>query len=103
MTDTQLSRAGSMQAPPARLRSPLPVLIMAVFAVVLDFFVVNAAVPAIEADLHASSAATEWIVAGYGLAFAVLIITGGRLGDRRAVSGRAVRGRGRPGGRVRAR
>ena len=55
---------------------------MAVFAIVLDFFVVNVALPSVQADLHASSAATEWIVAGYGLAFAVLIITGGRLGDR---------------------
>jgi EmrB/QacA subfamily drug resistance transporter len=55
---------------------------MAVFAVVLDFFVVNVALPSVQADLHAGSAATEWIVAGYGLTFAVLIITGGRLGDR---------------------
>jgi EmrB/QacA subfamily drug resistance transporter len=55
---------------------------MAVFAIVLDFFVVNVALPDVQADLHTGSAATEWIVAGYGLAFAVLIITGGRLGDR---------------------
>jgi EmrB/QacA subfamily drug resistance transporter len=82
MTNTQLSQAGSVQAQPARSRSPLPVLMMAVFAVVLDFFGVNVALPAIQADLHAGSAATEWIVAGFGLAFAVLIIAGGRLGDR---------------------
>src|SRR5215469_2857139 len=82
MERTQLSPAGALQAPPARQRSPLPVLMMAVFAIVLDFFVVNVALPAIQAELHASSSATEWIVAGYGLAFAVLIITGGRLGDR---------------------
>src|SRR5215475_12860522 len=82
MTNTQLSPAEPLQAQSARPRSPLPVLMMAVFAVVLDFFVVNVALPAVQADLHAGSAATEWIVAGYGLAFAVLIITGGRLGDR---------------------
>ena len=82
MTNTRLSEAEALQPQPARLRSPLPVLMMAVFAVVLDFFVVNVALPDIQADLHTGSAATEWIVAGYGLAFAVLIITGGRLGDR---------------------
>jgi EmrB/QacA subfamily drug resistance transporter len=82
MTDTQSSPAAAVQAPAARPRSPLPVLMTAVFAIVLDFFVVNVALPSVQADLHASSAATEWIVAGYGLAFAVLIITGGRLGDR---------------------
>jgi EmrB/QacA subfamily drug resistance transporter len=82
MTNTGLSEAEAVQAQPARLRSPLPVLMMAVFAIVLDFFVVNVALPDIQADLHTGSAATEWIVAGYGLAFAVLIITGGRLGDR---------------------
>lgn len=82
MTNTRLSEAEALHAQPARLRSPLPVLMMAVFAIVLDFFVVNVALPDIQADLHTGSAATEWIVAGYGLAFAVLIITGGRLGDR---------------------
>jgi EmrB/QacA subfamily drug resistance transporter len=82
MTNTELAETAAQQAPSVRLRSPLPVLMMAVFAIVLDFFVVNVALPSIQADLHASSAATEWIVAGYGLVFAVLIITGGRLGDR---------------------
>ena len=82
MTNTRVFRAEALLAQPARPRSPLPVLMMAVFAVVLDFFVVNVALPSVQADLHAGSAATEWIVAGYGLAFAVLIITGGRLGDR---------------------
>jgi EmrB/QacA subfamily drug resistance transporter len=82
MTKTQLSRTDGLHVRPARPRSPLPVLMLAVFAIVLDFFVVNVGLPSVQADLHASSAATEWIVAGYGLAFAVLIITGGRLGDR---------------------
>ena len=82
MTKTQLSRTDWLQVRSSRPRSPLPVLMLAVFAIVLDFFVVNVALPSVQADLHASSAATEWIVAGYGLTFAVLIITGGRLGDR---------------------
>jgi MFS family permease len=50
--------------------------------VVLDFFIVNVAMPAMRADLHASTGAIEWVVAGYGLTFATLLITVGRLGDQ---------------------
>jgi EmrB/QacA subfamily drug resistance transporter len=52
------------------------------FIVVLDFFIVNVALPAMQARLEASSSAIEWVVAGYGLTFAVLLIAAGRLGDR---------------------
>jgi EmrB/QacA subfamily drug resistance transporter len=65
-----------------RRRSPLPVLMAATFMIVLDFFIVNVALPSIQARLHASPGATEWVVAGYGLTFAVFLITAGRLGDR---------------------
>ena len=50
--------------------------------VVLDFFIVNVALPSIQASLNASSGAVEWIAAGYGLTSAVFLITAGRLGDR---------------------
>ena len=50
--------------------------------VVLDFFIVNVALPSIQSRLHASSGAIEWVVAGYGLTSAVFLITAGRLGDR---------------------
>jgi EmrB/QacA subfamily drug resistance transporter len=63
-------------------RSPLPVLMAGTFMIVLDFFIVNVALPSIQSRLHASSAATEWVVAGYGLTFAVFLITAGRLADR---------------------
>jgi EmrB/QacA subfamily drug resistance transporter len=63
-------------------RSPLPVLMCGTFMIVLDFFIVNVALPSIQSRLHASSAATEWVVAGYGLTFAVFLITAGRLADR---------------------
>ncbi len=52
------------------------------FMVVLDFFIVNVALPSIQARLHASSGAIEWVIAGYGLTTAVFLITGARLGDR---------------------
>lgn len=60
----------------------LPVLMAGTVMIVLDFFVVNVALPSIERDLHASSSALEWVVAGYGLTFAALLVTAGRLGDR---------------------
>jgi EmrB/QacA subfamily drug resistance transporter len=60
----------------------LPVVLAGTFMVVLDFFIVNVAMPAMQADLHASSGAVEWVVAGYGLTFATLLITAGRLGDQ---------------------
>jgi EmrB/QacA subfamily drug resistance transporter len=59
----------------------LPVVLAGTFMVVLDFFIVNVAMPAIQADLHASAGAIEWVIAGYGLSFATLLITAGRLGD----------------------
>ena len=48
---------------------------------VLDGTVVNIAIPAIQRGLHASDTAVQWIVAGYSLAFALLLINSGRLGD----------------------
>jgi EmrB/QacA subfamily drug resistance transporter len=47
----------------------------------LDSTIVTIALPSIRLDLHASAASLEWVVAGYILAFAVGLITGGRLGD----------------------
>jgi EmrB/QacA subfamily drug resistance transporter len=57
------------------------VLIFASFMDLLDATIVNVALPSIRDDLRASGAQLEWTVGGYLLAFAVLMITGGRLGD----------------------
>jgi EmrB/QacA subfamily drug resistance transporter len=59
----------------------LPVLLVGAFMVVLDFFIVNVALPSIATDLGAGDSSLEWVVAGYGLTFAVFLITAGRLGD----------------------
>lgn len=48
---------------------------------ILDVFIVFVATPSISADLGASDTQIEWTVAGYGLAFALALITGGRVGD----------------------
>src|SRR5579864_1956505 len=53
----------------------------ALFMVLLDISIVNVAIPAIRNNLQANNADIQFVVAGYGLAYAVMLITGGRLGD----------------------
>ncbi len=61
---------------------PLVVLMCGIFLVVLDFFIVNVALPSMQRDLRASDSGLEWVVAGYGLTFSALLIAVTRLGDR---------------------
>ena len=49
---------------------------------VLDASIVNVAIPTIRLDLRASGSDLQLIVAGYVIAYAVLLITGARLGMR---------------------
>ncbi|QPI41473.1 MULTISPECIES: MFS transporter [Pectobacterium] len=76
-------RASALPAP--AVNSPpwlgLSVLLIAGFVTIFDLFVVNVAIPSMQVDLGASFAQVGFIVAGYELAFGVLLITGGRLGD----------------------
>ena len=60
----------------------LPVLVTGVCLIVLDFFIVNVALPSMQRELHASSSALEWVVAGYALTSAVFLLAAGRIGDR---------------------
>jgi EmrB/QacA subfamily drug resistance transporter len=53
----------------------------ALFMVMLDNTAVNVALPSIQKDFDASLSALEWTVNAYTLTFAVLLVTGGRLGD----------------------
>ena len=62
--------------------APLPVVLAGTFMVVLDFFIVNVALPSMQRDLHASSGSIEWVVAGYSLTSAVFLIAGARSGDK---------------------
>jgi len=57
------------------------VLIFAAFMDLIDVTIVNVALPSIRTDLGASPAHLEWVLSAYLLAFAVLLVTGGRLGD----------------------
>ncbi|MDQ2811833.1 MAG: MFS transporter [Actinomycetota bacterium] len=49
--------------------------------VVLDFSIVNVALPSIERELHMPSAAVQWVVTGYAISFGGLLILGGRAAD----------------------
>ena len=53
----------------------------ALFMIMLDNTVVNVALPAIQRDLGIGVSELEWVVTGYALSFAVLMLTGGKLAD----------------------
>jgi EmrB/QacA subfamily drug resistance transporter len=59
----------------------LGAMCFALFMIMLDNTVVNVALPSIQDDLNASLSGLEWTVNAYTLTFAVLLVTGGRLGD----------------------
>jgi EmrB/QacA subfamily drug resistance transporter len=59
----------------------LAVLLLAAAMDLIDTTVATIALPVIGGELGAGDAALEWVIAGYGLAFALGLITGGRLGD----------------------
>src|SRR5215475_13815666 len=80
---SNLSTAGRAEGtgPGAGSWAPLAVILCGTFVYVVDFFVVNVALPSIQRSLGAGPAAIEWVVAGYGLTSAAFLVTGGRLGD----------------------
>ena len=57
------------------------VLLLGAALPMIDFFVVNVALPDIQRELDASPAALEMVVASYAIAYAALLVLGGRLGD----------------------
>jgi EmrB/QacA subfamily drug resistance transporter len=59
----------------------LAVVLTGAFLAALDFFIVNVSIPAIRTSLKATFAEVQLIIASYGLTYAVLLISGGRLGD----------------------
>ncbi|MGO4258950.1 MFS transporter [Marmoricola sp. RAF53] len=68
--------------PTGRVRTTaVLVLFVATFMDLLDTTIVNVALPSIQQDLDATPSQLEWIVSGYVLAFATVLITSGRLGD----------------------
>ncbi|MFI6321391.1 MFS transporter [Nonomuraea sp. NPDC050556] len=74
-----LTQDASTQAGPGRLL--LGIILVGQFLAILNVNIVNVATPTIEADLHSSGAGLQMIVAGYTITYAVLLITGARVGD----------------------
>jgi EmrB/QacA subfamily drug resistance transporter len=68
-------------APSGRRPLQLALILVAAFMVVLDFSIVNVALPSIERELQMASDAVQWVVTGYAIAFGGLLILGGRAAD----------------------
>jgi EmrB/QacA subfamily drug resistance transporter len=66
---------------PRRVWAAIAIMLVGVFMELMDVTMANVAVPSMRGDLHASYDQVQWVVAGYSLAFAVGLLTGGRLGD----------------------
>ncbi|MEU9244709.1 MFS transporter [Streptomyces sp. NPDC048385] len=82
MTETATTATVRYPSVPPALGGPgLFTVLLAAALPLIDFFIVNVALPTIGADLHAGEAVLELVVAGYGVAYAVLLVLGGRLGD----------------------
>ncbi|MFE0916882.1 MFS transporter [Streptomyces nigra] len=83
MTETITSRTAdrAAAATPSLGGLGLFTVLLAAALPLIDFFIVNVALPTIGNNLAASEAVLELVVAGYGLAYAVLLVLGGRLGD----------------------
>jgi EmrB/QacA subfamily drug resistance transporter len=85
-----MSSDAEILALPGRLSRAIPdprrwvallVMLLAAFMNLLDVSIVNIAIPSIQRGLHASYAGVQWALAGYALSYALVLITGGRLGD----------------------
>src|SRR5919206_4787141 len=65
----------------AERRLILVVMCAGLFLVQLEVSIVNVALPSIRADLRASAAGLQWVVDGYAIALASLMLAGGTVGD----------------------
>jgi MFS family permease len=74
------ARPGTAERP-ALSEVGLFTVLIGIFLPVADFFIVNVALPTIESTLHASAPELQLVVAAYGIAYSLLLVLGGRLGD----------------------
>jgi MFS family permease len=79
MTQTIAAPVAPARSRP-RARGLLTILLLGQFMAILDVTIVNVAAPTLRADLHASGAGLQLVISGYTIAYAVLLITGARLG-----------------------
>jgi len=83
MTDivTATRSPGQVRRGAGAPRALLTIVLTGQFMALLDASVVNVAAPSIHTDLHASGAGLQLVIAGYVIPYAVLLVTGARLGD----------------------
>jgi len=82
MTDTQAASWGAPAGPADPKRwIALVILSSTLFIIVLDNTILNVAVPTIIREFHAQVSSMQWVISGYSLVFASLLISFGRLGD----------------------
>ncbi|MFJ8794405.1 MFS transporter [Streptomyces sp. NPDC102462] len=81
LTDDAVAGAAAPPSPSARRWWILAVVAVAQLMVVLDATIVNIALPSAQADLGFSDGNRQWIVTAYALAFASLLLLGGRIAD----------------------
>ncbi|WP_371661872.1 MFS transporter [Streptomyces sp. NBC_00280] len=80
MTSTE-TPTGLPVVPDRRRWFALAIVMTAAFMDLVDVTIVNVAIPSIQREAGASFGQIQWITAGYALAFAAGLVTGGRLGD----------------------
>lgn len=66
---------------PDRRWPAFAVCLVAVFMTLLDVSIVNVALPSLRTGLKASSSDLQWVSSGYALAFGLVLVPAGRLGD----------------------
>ena len=85
-TDTSVSTAQSSSSGsgplPLRLRAILAVVLIADVLDLMDSTITNIAAPSIVHDIGGGQSLIKWLGASYALAMGVLLVVGGRLGDR---------------------
>ena len=87
--ETRSSGGGGLRDPAGKAPAGAPragfalllTLSMAQFMVVLDFTIVNVALPSIQDGLHVATTTLQWLVSGYAIAFGGFLLLGGRLAD----------------------
>ncbi|RZS86793.1 EmrB/QacA subfamily drug resistance transporter [Motilibacter rhizosphaerae] len=74
-------QGGGEQAGDPRRWRALAVCLVAAFMTLLDVSIVNVALPSIQKGLSASASDLQWVLSGYAVAFGLLLVPAGRLGD----------------------
>jgi len=82
MTTAQAGSPARSQPLVATSKGVFAVVALAVFLATLDLFIVNIAVPAIQGAFHGTTVAdVSWVLNGYAIVFAALLVPAGKLGD----------------------